>query len=216
MAGVRHLARRERVTFADLLADLTDEQWMAASLCAGWTVRDVAAHTVAYLGQSLPALVLNMARARTDIDRLNAVGLQAYSRVRPDVLVELMRRDARPSGAAALYGGRVGLIECLIHRQDVCRPLGLRVPVVEAALRTSLDYARISPVIGGARRTRGLRLVATDMDWSAGRGAEVRGPGEALLLAMTGRVAAVRSELTGEEEIWSRLGESNPRPSHYE
>jgi hypothetical protein len=35
------------------------------------------------------------------------------------------------------------------------------------------------------------------MDWSAGRGPDVRGPGEALLLAMTGRIDAVRDELSG-------------------
>lgn len=65
------------------------------------------------------------------------------------------------------------------------------------ALRVSLTYARISPVIGGARRTRGVRLVASDMDWAAGHGPEVHGSGEALLLVMTGRVEAVRDELTG-------------------
>ena len=62
----------------------------------------------------------------------------------------------------------------------------------------SLDFARISPAIRGARRTRGVRLVATDMHWSAGMGREVHGPAEALLLAMTGRVSAVRGELTGD------------------
>lgn len=193
--NARDLARRERERFAELLAGLTDEQWDAPSLCAGWSVRDVAAHTVAYLGQSLSALVLNMARARGDVDRLNA-------RIHPDLpaasLVELMRRDTEPSGTAALYGGRVALIECLVHQQDICRPLGLDVAVPADALRVSLSYARISPVIGGARRTRGLRLVATDMDWSAGSGAEVTGPGQALLLAMAGRIDAVRHELSGD------------------
>ena len=55
----------------------------------------------------------------------------------------------------------------------------------------------VSPVIGGAWRTRGLRLIATDLDWSAGHGPVIRGPGEALLLAMTGRVGAVADELQG-------------------
>jgi hypothetical protein len=38
--------------------------------------------------------------------------------------------------------------------------------------------------------------VATDLDWAHGKGPEVSGPGEALLLAMAGRPAAL-SELTG-------------------
>jgi len=45
MATVRALAYAERETFAGLLERLTAQQWDAPSLCAGWTVRDVAAHT---------------------------------------------------------------------------------------------------------------------------------------------------------------------------
>ncbi|KWX65806.1 maleylpyruvate isomerase family mycothiol-dependent enzyme, partial [Mycobacterium sp. NAZ190054] len=191
MAAVRALAYRERERFAELLAGLTAEQWTAPSLCAGWSVRDVAAHTVGYLGQSVPALVRNMIRDRGDVDRLNARLLPAFTARTPAELVTLMARGTVPTGAAGLYGGRVALIECVIHQQDIRRPLGLESDVPEEALRVSLTYARISPVIGGARRTRGVRLVATDLDWSAGRGPEVRGPGEALLLAMTGRVGAV-------------------------
>ena len=43
----------------------------------------------------------------------------------------------------------------------------------------------------------GLRLRATDLDWSAGDGPEVAGPGEALALAMTGRGVAL-ADLSGE------------------
>lgn len=65
------------------------------------------------------------------------------------------------------------------------------------AHETRRNNARISPVIGGARRTRRVHLVASDLDWSAGDGLEVRGSGEALLLAMTGRAASVVAELDG-------------------
>lgn len=137
-------------------------------------------------------------RERGDVDRLNARMLAVLAASTPAELVGLMARDSAPTGAAGLYGGRVALIECVIHQQDIRRPLGLDFDVPEESLRVSLDYARISPVIGGARRTRGLRLVATDMDWSAGRGPEVCGTAEALLLMTTGRIDAVRAELSGE------------------
>ncbi len=198
MTRVRTLARRERERFAELLAGLTDEQWEAPSLCRGWSVRDVAAHVVAYLGQSVPALTVNMIRARGDVDRLNARMASGGATWTPTDLVELMRRDAAPAGAGGLYGGRVALIETVIHQLDILRPLGLNRAISPESVRASLAYARISPVIKGRRRTRGVRLIASDMDWSAGRGPEVRGPGEALLLAMTGRVDQVRAELTGE------------------
>jgi uncharacterized protein (TIGR03083 family) len=198
MTSVRALARLERAEFADLLGGLTPEQWNVPSLCDGWTVRDVATHSIAYLGQSRTRLIVNMIHSRFDIDRLNARGVGDYAGLEPEELTELMRQGVEPSGAAALYGGRVALIECLIHQQDIRRPLGQPRTIPEDRLRVSLNYARISPVIGGARRTRGVRLVASDMDWSAGRGPEIRGAGEALLLAMTGRSATVVAELGGE------------------
>lgn len=197
MTSVRTLARLERVEFADLLEGLTPQQWGMPSLCDGWSVRDVVTHTVAYLGQSRKLLLINMIRARGDVDRINADQLRKQAGRSPARLVELMRQGAEPSGAAALYRGRVGLIECLIHQQDIRRPLEQPRAIPDERLRVSLDYARVSPVIGGARRTRGVRLVATDMDWSAGHGPEVRGSGEALLLAMTGR-AELLDELDGE------------------
>jgi uncharacterized protein (TIGR03083 family) len=196
--AVHALARAEREAFADLLDSLTAEQWDAASLCAGWTVRDVAVHTIAYLDQSRMTLVRSMFTHRWDVDRLNSDALAGHRLLTPARLVELMRQGARPAGAGALYGGRVALIECLIHQQDIRRPLGLPRVVEPAALRAALRYARASPVIGAARRTRGLRLSATDLDWAAGRGPQVRGTAEALLLAMTGRAAHVRAELAGD------------------
>jgi hypothetical protein len=55
----------------------------------------------------------------------------------------------------------------------------------------ALDFVRYAPTIRGAWRARGVRLVATDVDWSHGRGPEVRGPGEALLMIMAGRPDAL-------------------------
>ena len=40
---------------------------------------------------------------------------------------------------------------------------------------------------GARKRANGLRLVATDIGWSAGTGPEVRGRGETLLMALAGR-----------------------------
>lgn len=195
--SVRTLARLEREQFADFLEGLAPQQWSIRSLCPGWSVRDVAAHTVSYLDQSPTSLLLQMIRHRGNVDRLNATLLQRAADQSPEQWVRRMRLGATPSGAGALYGGRVALIECLIRQQDVRRPLGRSRVIPPDRLRVCLNFARISPVIGAARRTRGLRLIATDMDWSAGRGAAVRGTGEALLLAMTGRACVDADELAG-------------------
>jgi hypothetical protein len=50
-------------------------------------------------------------------------------------------------------------------------------------------------------------LVATDLDWAAGRGPEVHGPAEALLMAISGRRGIVQ-ELTGpgQPTLAARIG----------
>lgn len=197
MRSVRALAHQERQAFADLLDGLAPHEWQAPTLCAGWNVRDVVAHTVAYLGQTRLGLAASMLAAGGQVDRINDRALRMDTESGPDELRAVMRAGADPSGAGALYGCRVALIECLVHQQDIRRPLGRQRTIPADALLASLTFARRSPVIGGAWRTRGLRLTATDHDWSAGRGPEINGPGEALLLAMTGRVDAAAAELHG-------------------
>jgi len=52
------------------------------------------------------------------------------------------------------------------------------------------------PTIGATKRVRGLRLVATDLDWTVGTGPAVKGPAESLLMSMAGRRGVV-GELAG-------------------
>jgi hypothetical protein len=54
----------------------------------------------------------------------------------------------------------------------------------------------IAPDIAGIWRIRGVRLVATDLDFSAGIGLAVRGEAEALLMTIAGR-RGVAGELSG-------------------
>jgi hypothetical protein len=59
-----------------------------------------------------------------------------------------------------------------------------------------LNAALSSPATRGAKRARGVRLIATDLDWVHGDGPEVTGPGEALIMAMAARPDAL-NQLTG-------------------
>jgi uncharacterized protein (TIGR03083 family) len=102
-----------------------------------------------------------------------------------------MRQYAEPQGLTAGFGGRIALTDGMIHQQDIRRPLGIPRTIPPDRLRAALDFAKYAPRILGALRARGVRLVATDLDWSHGRGPEVRGNGEALLMAMAGRRAAL-------------------------
>ncbi len=190
------LARAERLEFADLLEGLTPDQWSAPTLCQHWRVRDVVAHILSYEGLPPAALARRFAAGRLRTDRINALAVAELAGTSPDELVAMLRRHAMPTGLGAGFGGRIALTDNMIHQQDIRRPLGLPRVVAADRLRVALDFARWAPLIRGAWRARGVRLVADDLDWSAGRGPEVRGGGEALLLVMAGRRDAL-GDLSG-------------------
>ena len=88
--------------------------------------------------------------------------------------------------------------EIVVHGEDIRRPLSLAHQPPEAALVALADSYKVSNLLTGAkRRIAGLRLRATDADWQYGEGPEVSGPMTSLILAMTGRTAAL-GDLTGE------------------
>jgi uncharacterized protein (TIGR03083 family) len=126
----------------------------------------------------------------------NAVGVAEYRTRSPEQLLALFNAHLRPRGLPAAFGGRIALLDGLVHHQDVRRALGLPRTVALERLRAALPFALIAPPIGAFRRVWGLRLVVTDLDWAAGWGSEVRGPGEAMLMAIAGRRDAV-VELSG-------------------
>jgi len=85
-----------------------------------------------------------------------------------------------------------------VHGEDIRRPLRLAGDYPARAVIMALDYlVRTGVGLGGGKeRVRGLRVVATDLDWAVGSGPEVSGRGIDLLLALSGRPAGA-AELTG-------------------
>jgi uncharacterized protein (TIGR03083 family) len=200
-------ARAEREELLDLLERLTPAQWRTPSLCGGWTVRDVVAHVLSYDELGPRQLAGRFARGLFLVDRTNAIGLEANAGRTPAELVELLRAHLTPSGLPAGMGGAIGLTDGLIHHQDIRRPLGRPRTVPAERLVPALRTALFGPVLRGVLRVRDVRLVATDVHWTFGRGPEVRGTGEALLMAVAGR-RAVAEELQGpgRERVIRRLG----------
>lgn len=187
----------ERAEIHDFLAGLEDHEWQHASWCEGWTVIEVAAHLASVLGVSVMGLATRMARAGMFPPRANAQGVATWtSRGAPAIVHAL--GEHRPLGVARVYA-RVGLTEAVVHHQDMRRPLGHPREVPEQRLRVALGViaGRPGTGTGGARRRRGVRLRASDIDWCLGDGPEVTGPAEAILMALAGRRAAL-DELSGE------------------
>lgn len=196
MEDLRRHATDERVDLLALLEQLTPRQWEAASLCPAWRVRDVVAHVFSYDELTRRDLVGRFIRGGLRPDRVNAVCLAAYANLPPADLLGLARRCGEPRGLPAGFNGGIALVDGMIHHQDIRRPLGMPRRISADRLRAALEFAQYAPVIRGFWHRRGLRLVATDVDWSTGSGPEVRGPGEAVLVAIAGRDAAI-GELDG-------------------
>ena len=183
------------------------DEWRKPSLCAGWNVHDVVAHMLSYDELGARQLVGRFAKGWFLTSRVNGIGLAEYRTRSPEELVVLLRQHLTPRGLTAGMGGAIGLTDGMIHQQDIRRPLGrLRVIPVER-LVPALWTALFAPVVRGVVRSRGVRLVGTDLDWAFGRGPEVRGTGEALLMAVAGR-RGLAGELSGPgaDRLLRRIG----------
>ena len=191
-ADAMQLARAEREEFAELLEGLTPQQWESPTLCTGWRVRDVVAHVIGYDPLSRLQLLRRMAKGLVTRGGANTVGVAEYAAKSPEELTALMRQYAVPRGLTAGFGGRIALTDGMIHQQDIRRPLGIPRTIPAEPLRIALDFTTWAPRLLGAWQTRGVRLIATDVDWTHGKGPEVRGSGEALLMAMAGRADALK------------------------
>jgi uncharacterized protein (TIGR03083 family) len=190
-ADAMQMARAEREEFAALLEGLSPQQWECPTLCDQWRVRDVVAHVIGYDPLSRVETMRRMAKGLITRGGANAVGVAEYAAKSPEELTALVRQYAVPRGLTSGFGGKIALTDGMIHQQDIRRPLGIPRTIPAESLRTALDFALYAPRLLGALRARGVRLIATDLDWSHGTGAEVRGPAEAVLMAMAGRRAAL-------------------------
>ncbi len=187
----------ERKAVAATIEALTPEQWDAPSLCDGWTIGFVAAHVLAGAEQTQGHFLQGMAASgfrfntfmeRDARDRGQLTAQQIADRLR----LRTTTTNHPPAPVATMLG------EVIVHGEDIRRPLGLERTVPAAAANECLEmYTKSSFPVGGKKRIQGLRLLANDTGWVYGAGPEVSGPAVALLLAMTGRAAALDG-LTGD------------------
>jgi uncharacterized protein (TIGR03083 family) len=181
----------ELAAVSELARELTPDQWQQPSLCTDWSVRDVFRHVAFHTHRAGLRQILGNGDKWTA--RLTA---EAHA----DTIDGLVAWLASPAPDSARRS-MINVCELVIHQQDVRRPLGTPRVYPDATMRACLQKCTTATgnlfVIGVPRRHgRGLRLVANDLDWSAGNGPEVTGAGEALLMAIAGRPAAL-ADLSG-------------------
>ena len=185
----RRLHDDENADLSAFLHTLSDADWEQDSLCEGWRVRDVVGHILYGNELKLWTLPLKLGRYGFSSDRSG----KAYSIARAEgrAPAELLRDfDERDpwAGTCRVFPPKLTLLDRLVHHQDIRRALDRPRTIPAERLVAALAPApTLGSVFGAKRRTRGLRFVAADVDWSWGDGPEVTGPGEALLLARLGR-----------------------------
>lgn len=188
--------RQERERLAVLLEGLAEDDWDLPSLCVGWRVRDVVAHCI-HTHLATPWNVPGeWIRSGFSLDARNARAVARWGSLSPQSLLREYR--ATEHRLRGLPGeARFGLVEAVVHGEDIARPTGRRLETNPRALVTVVEASRRTEfILHGRRRARGLTLRATDLPWSAGRGGLVEGPLASIVLALNGRGVGL-DELSG-------------------
>jgi uncharacterized protein (TIGR03083 family) len=203
MADLPALIRTERLALIDFLETLDAEDWATPSLCEAWTVQDVAAHLASACAVGVRELLAVSVRSGFRPNVVNIENARRWSARGPVAVLDQLRvnadRGLRPMGTTEL----MALTDSLCHAVDIRHPLGRPGPVDPEAFGIVADYFvglrwPLTIMIGGRARTatQGLHLMADDVGWSHGAGAEVHGQAEAWLRMLGGRPLGP-DELTG-------------------
>lgn len=179
----------ERAELADLFEGLDADQWTAPSLCEGWRVRDVAAHlTHSHMAPARAVLEAVKSGFRFDpmIRRLGVEDRRSQSEIAAALRAMVGARRKVPGTSV-----QQPLIEVLVHGQDVTVPLGIDRPMpVPAAVEAATRLAGMKFPLNAMARLDGVRLVATDAEFEAGQGREVRAPIRDIVMVLAGRADA--------------------------
>jgi uncharacterized protein (TIGR03083 family) len=206
MPGMSHDYRElmwdESADLVAFLDELDDDEFDRMSLCDGWRVRDVMSHML--YGHTTPAVQLlpKVVRYRGNVPRASFELSKGYGTSHTPAQIragwgEVARRRTRV-GIARTISYKEGFTDHLVHHQDMRRPLGRPRAIPADRLRAALDAVpTLAGMVKSKQRMAGLRFQATDLDWAHGEGLLVQGPGEAIVLAATGRRVAL-ADLSGE------------------
>jgi uncharacterized protein (TIGR03083 family) len=195
----------ERSKVADMLDGLSSAQWTSDTLCQGWNVQMVAAHMMNAGEQTtskfLRGLLSNGLRFNVMMDHQ----ARTSALLGPKEIIERIRArttttNKPPAAAMAMLG------EVVVHGNDIRQPLGINDDSSTEAKVACLNMLKGSNFPVPAKKAiAGLRLNATDADWSYGSGPDVNGPLVALLMATATRPLASTLSGDGVAVLQSRL-----------
>jgi uncharacterized protein (TIGR03083 family) len=183
-----------------MVEGLSEDQLNQQSLCEAWTAQGVLCHVTGFVETPLPKFMWTIAKNKGNFD-LASQEMANTQLARPvaDVL-DSLRTKSTKSAALPTFPEEMTIADTAVHTQDIRRPLGLEGSLDEDTVTTGLDFITThklgTTLIQNRPPLDGVKMVATDMDWSFGDGAEISGTGEALLMALANRPSAL-DDLSG-------------------
>jgi uncharacterized protein (TIGR03083 family) len=160
-------------------------------------VRDVLAHMTATASMGPPQFIGRLITSGFSFSTIQSKGIAAEKGQTPAETLarfnSVLDSTKSPPGPTDTWLGEV-----IVHSEDIRRALGIKHTYpTDAAVLVANFYKGSNLLIGAKNRIAGLKLRATDADWTHGEGPEVSGPIVSLVVAMTGRKAALE-DLTGD------------------
>ncbi|MGA8427003.1 MAG: maleylpyruvate isomerase family mycothiol-dependent enzyme [Candidatus Dormiibacterota bacterium] len=191
------LIHPERQALLEDVAALSNEQWNTQSLCADWTVRDTLAHLTSGAKMTPGRYIGGWVGAGFRFKAMNEKGIRAQrGSTAADTVAAFksqLTATAHPPGPLQAM-----VAELVLHGEDIRRPLGIKHRYLPEALVVVGNFVTGGiGFLGGKRRSTGLKLTASDTEWTHGDGSEVSGPLASILIALTGREAGL-ADLSGD------------------
>lgn len=160
-------------------------------------MRTVGAHLAVAVTAGLPTF-LGQALRHRGLHRSNDVMARAFAQRPVPEIADTLRANAQRRLTNPGAGPLGPLADVLVHVGDMRRPLGLTHSPKSDRVLAVLSFLTSGRAFGFVRRRdlAGLRLVATDADFTWGSGEQIRGRAADLMMAVCGRTA-VLSDLDG-------------------
>jgi uncharacterized protein (TIGR03083 family) len=197
MADLMPMIHDERRSLSDFLGTLTPDQWSAPTYCTQWNVQQLVGHLVAAANITAPHFFGGLVKSGFSFDKFVDGDLRPFAAGAPTDVKQ--RFDGILTSTRTPPGPKyVALGEVMVHGEDIRRALGAKGEHAADHLTTLAElYKKTGAPLRAKKRLAGLKLRATDVDWSTGEGPEVAGPAMSLILAMVGRSKAL-DDCTGD------------------
>jgi uncharacterized protein (TIGR03083 family) len=189
----------DRTALAEYLAGLSADDWQQQSLCADWTVAEVAAHMLVIPTVPKGKIFINFLTSGFNLDKFSAKMVGRITAAKSPAELAATMGEAASSQSTPPGLKPVGILaEVLVHAGDISEAVGKPLAFPADHYIAGLDYLKdVQPALGCKERIEGLQLRATDAKWTHGEGPVVEGTAQHLTLAMTGR-KAVLDHLSGD------------------